>query len=431
VEKNPMPVVAIFSGVFSAAEAVVQEVARRLDFPVVAEEMLEQTAKEYGISVAHLARVLVGNPSFWDHLTHAEDKILIYTRLALARVLQQDDLVYHGPGIHLIPREIRHVLRVCLVADRDFRVEQAVQQQGLSPRKARKLIDQSDAGLTHWTQKLLNQGPWQASLYDIKLPLHTTPVSEAVELICENARADALKPTRASLEAAVDFLLAARVNVKLLENGHHYCDVTASDGEVTLTINKSILRVDPLAHELQQLVQQLEGVKAVHTQVGPQYNQPDIYRRCDFQMSPKALLVDDEQEFVMTLSERLRMRDFDSEVVYDGAQALEYLQRQALDVMVLDLRMPKMSGIEVLRRVKREHPRVEVIILTGYGSEQDREEALASGAFAYLQKPVDIERLAETMQEASQRAREPAKAAGTLVDGDGEKGDARERDDQG
>jgi DNA-binding response OmpR family regulator len=73
--------------------------------------------------------------------------------------------------------------------------------------------------------------------------------------------------------------------------------------------------------------------------------------------------------------------------------------------MVLDLRMPGIGGMDVLRRVKREHPAIEVIILTGHGSDEDRKTALEFGAYAYLQKPVDIDELARTMQEAVRKHR--------------------------
>jgi DNA-binding response OmpR family regulator len=74
--------------------------------------------------------------------------------------------------------------------------------------------------------------------------------------------------------------------------------------------------------------------------------------------------------------------------------------------MILDLKMPGIDGIEVLRRVKGEHPKVEVIILTGHGSEKDREVCMELGAFAYLHKPVDIDVLSQTLKAANDKIRE-------------------------
>ncbi len=121
-------------------------------------------------------------------------------------------------------------------------------------------------------------------------------------------------------------------------------------------------------------------------------------------MPPEILLVDDEREFVETLSQRLGLRQMETAVAYRGEQALALLARWQPRVMVLDLKMPGLDGMEVLRRVKRHHPRVQVIILTGHGSARDRRLCLELGAFAYLQKPVAIEELWQTMDRARQRS---------------------------
>lgn len=125
-------------------------------------------------------------------------------------------------------------------------------------------------------------------------------------------------------------------------------------------------------------------------------------------MKFKVLLVDDEKEFVLTLAERMQMRGFDPEVAFSGEQALEKLARDIPDVMVLDLKMPGIDGLEVLRRVKKSHPRVQVIILTGHGSERDEAAARRLGAFDHLQKPVDLNDLLLTMEQAYEEDRERA-----------------------
>lgn len=114
----------------------------------------------------------------------------------------------------------------------------------------------------------------------------------------------------------------------------------------------------------------------------------------------KIMLVDDEEEFVHTLAERLETRGLKPSVAYDGEQALALVEEDEPEIMVLDLRMPGLHGLEVLRRVKRDHPDVQVIILTGHGSESDQNLAEELGAFAYLQKPVNLNRLMDAMQAA-------------------------------
>jgi DNA-binding NtrC family response regulator len=114
----------------------------------------------------------------------------------------------------------------------------------------------------------------------------------------------------------------------------------------------------------------------------------------------RVLLVDDEEDYVRTMAERMEMREVGSDVALNGEQALAMLEGEVPDVMVLDLKMPGMGGLEVLERVKKHYPRVQVIILTGHGSDAEEVQARRLGAFDYLNKPVDINDLMESVRAA-------------------------------
>ena len=114
----------------------------------------------------------------------------------------------------------------------------------------------------------------------------------------------------------------------------------------------------------------------------------------------KVLLVDDEKEFVTTLSERIEMRNFCCDVAFSGEQALEKLEKESFDVMILDLNMPGMDGLETLGIVRLKSSEIKVIILTGHGSEKERIQTMNLGAFAYLQKPVSLDTLIDAIQSA-------------------------------
>lgn len=114
----------------------------------------------------------------------------------------------------------------------------------------------------------------------------------------------------------------------------------------------------------------------------------------------KVLLVDDEVEFVDTLGQRLKMRGLAVDIVYDGEQALSFVKKTEPDVIVLDLKMPGLHGIEVLKEVKKLKPNVQVIILTGHGTDKDDEEARKLGGFDFMRKPADIDLLVAKIKEA-------------------------------
>ncbi|MFO7654793.1 MAG: response regulator [Candidatus Krumholzibacteriia bacterium] len=131
----------------------------------------------------------------------------------------------------------------------------------------------------------------------------------------------------------------------------------------------------------------------------------------------KVLLVDDEEDFVRSLAERIEMRDVRPDVALDGEEALEKIRREAPDVMVLDLKMPGMHGLEVLEKVKKAFPDLQVVILTGHGTTRDEDDARRLGAYAYLKKPVALDKLMQTVTEAYRHKVELTMAASALAEG--------------
>jgi len=114
----------------------------------------------------------------------------------------------------------------------------------------------------------------------------------------------------------------------------------------------------------------------------------------------RVLIVDDEEELVSALVERLRLRGFDARGVTTGVEALADLATRACDVVVLDVKMPGLGGLEVIKRIKRERPELEVVLLTGHGSSVSVEVGMEAGAFEYLMKPVKIDDLARILRSA-------------------------------
>jgi DNA-binding response OmpR family regulator len=122
----------------------------------------------------------------------------------------------------------------------------------------------------------------------------------------------------------------------------------------------------------------------------------------------KVLLVDDEEDFVSTLAERLRMRGIQARTSGNGEEALRSIAADPPHVVVLDVMMPGMSGLDVLRKIKADFPGIEVILLTGIGSTREGVEGMRMGALDYLMKPLQIEELLEKIREAVEKSREAA-----------------------
>jgi DNA-binding NtrC family response regulator len=129
----------------------------------------------------------------------------------------------------------------------------------------------------------------------------------------------------------------------------------------------------------------------------------------------KVLIVDDEREFAEALAERLQLRGVSAQVALDGLGALRAVDGDPPDAVLLDLMMPEMNGFEVLRCLKEHWPGLPVIIVTGHGNEDAAGECLRQGAFRFMAKPVDFEKLIEAFKaiEKPGEAKETAKAGQT------------------
>lgn len=402
-----MPVISIFGGTFCNEERVVEKLREHTGYKLFSDaQVIGEASRISGLPANKIVKAFAARDSVFNKFTHEKERSLAYLQLALAGILADDQIIVEGFCGQLIPKDVSHVLRVCLVADTANRISLAKREHNLGENEASKLIRKQDEDRAAWVHSISRAGyPWDPSLYDMVIPTDKTGLDDAVRLITENLKKGVLKPTGRSRKAIDDFLLSATVQMALANEGHHV-GVNANMGAVTLTINKHVLMLSRLEEELKAIATKVPGVTAVETRVGPDFHRSDIYRKFDFETPSKVLLVDDEREFVQTLSERLMMRDMGSAVAYDGESALELIKEDEPDVMILDLRMPGIDGIEVLKRVKQTHPGIEVIVLTGHGTDADRDICLKLGAFAYLQKPVDIEELSETIKRAHERIHE-------------------------
>lgn len=396
-----MSSIALYYSVFTKERELREQLAAASGFCVVQDsDIIDELSQSHGIDQEKLQRTLFGPTSVFNKFTLEREKITNLLKAAMAQHLKDREVIYCGNIALLVPPEITHVLRVGIFDEKGRRVQRAI-AEGLKEKNALKLIKKYDASATDWTDFLYKKAVTDASLYDIVIPLESENVESAVQLILENYRKPAVLENDQSKQAIDDMALQALVSLALIDKGYTP-EVKCSKGSVTLLVNKSVLNFSKLSDTLSEITTGVPGVESVEVATGKDYH-VSVYRSQEFSLPPKVLLVDDEQEFVQTLSDRLNTRNYGSYPVFDGEQALEFLDNETPDVMVLDLKMPGLGGVEVLRKTKEAKPGIEIIILTGHGSEEDRKTCLEIGAFAYLDKPVDIAQLTKIIDEAYEK----------------------------
>lgn len=119
----------------------------------------------------------------------------------------------------------------------------------------------------------------------------------------------------------------------------------------------------------------------------------------------RVLVVDEEEDFGSAVATRLRRRGFAASAVFAGRDALRLVQETRYDVMVLDLKMPEMDGVEVLREVRRLDPNLQVVVLTGHGTVETGIEGMQLGASDFLRKPLAIENVCTVIETVAERSR--------------------------
>ncbi len=397
-----MPIIAITSGKYTNALDIVETLSQELSCKVITDQdIFEETAQLYGIKLATLQRVIDNKQFAFNDFTHTKEKSIACIKKTMAKIVSEGNCIFHGLLGHLIPAQTSHIMKVLVITDKKTRIQIGISKDGFTENEVLKEISNSDKRAILWTNALFRKKAWDPSLYDIVIPTDKFVTNEAVVLILEHLEKISEMPEKTIIQEIKDLELMAEPQLALSGTGDGLI-VSANKGDVIITINKSVLRMSSYSKSIISIVNRVEGVKSVETKIGEKYR-ISVMRKLDFDTPTRILLVDDEKEFVQTLSERLKMREIESNFVFSGKDALDFVDQEDTDVMILDLKMPGIDGFDVLKKIKQTKPNIEVIILTGHGSEQDRETCLKLGAFAYLQKPADIDSLTATMQKAYEK----------------------------
>ncbi len=407
-----MPVLTIFNGLYSNARGIIQELDKGSGYTIVTDkEIIEKTALTYKLKQATLLKAVRGKQIAFNDFTHEKEKCIACLRMVAARYLEQDNLIIHGILGHLIPENISHVIRILVMTNKATRIENAMASTRGSRQNVIKAINMSDQASILSSLTILGKKAFDESIYDIVIPTDKFNTTEAAALIVKHVKHLDTIPEGLIQKEKDNSKLSAEIAVQLAPLGSRL-SVESDDGDVIVTIDRNVMLLSKFKQKITTIVKNINKVKSVTIKLGKNYYSSPIVRKINVDTPARLLLVDDEKEFVQTLSERLKMRQFSSEIAYGGKQALEITDTDETDVMVLDLKMPGIDGFEVLKKIKKTKPHIEVIILTGHGSKSDEKRCMELGAFAYLEKPTDIELLTETMNRAYKKVNENKKSTG-------------------
>ena len=395
-----MPIISITNGLYSNSKEIIQTLVDKLGCRVITDnEIISETSKSQGLKLKSIMKTIDSKNIAFNDFTHEKEKCIAGLRKTISEYVINGNCIFYGILGHLVPDWTSQVLKVLIITDTKHRIENGTKKENLSVAEISKKIKETDKQAILWTNALFEKKAWDESLYDIVIPTDKMTIDEAVILISTNLEMISELPDNVIKQEGEDFAFSAVIDAELA-GLNIKCTSKVVDANAIITIEKNVMMLSNLKQKIFKMVKNIKGVKTVEIRLGKKFYQVTTTRKFEFETPTRILLVDDEKEFVHTLSERLKMRQLESDIVYTGKDALDFTDREDTEVMVLDLKMPGIDGFEVLKKVKETKPEIEVIILTGHGSEEDRKTCMELGAFAYLQKPADIDLLTSTMKDA-------------------------------
>ena len=190
-----MAIISIFSGSHCHGEETAAKTAVKLNYQDISDELISGILSRFNLSGDRIHKTFTGSLPPFSKFTHEREKNTAMIRLGLAEMIQRDNIIIPGYFGHLIPRTIAHHLKVLIIANHEYRVQRAVETEGLSQKNAVKAIHKDDKERTEWTQFILDKPCYDEDIYDIVVPMHSVTVDEAVKLICGYANGDAVRIT--------------------------------------------------------------------------------------------------------------------------------------------------------------------------------------------------------------------------------------------
>lgn len=210
-----MAIVTISRGTYSGAKTIAERLARELGYPCVSQEDLFSAAKDYGVPETEINAALVKPPSILRFSPGKRTAILNVIRAALLKLSHEGNLVYHGFAGHLLLGGVFHLLRVRVIASREYRIQAAMARHGESREQAIARIGRRDKQSVYWSRYLYGVDWQDPALYDIVLNIERIRIDDAVRTLKEMTELESFRPDEATRQAFEDLLLGSMVWAEL------------------------------------------------------------------------------------------------------------------------------------------------------------------------------------------------------------------------
>ena len=263
-----MAIITISRGTFSGGIAVAEELSRKLGYPCISKEIILDAAEEFGIPEDKLIAAMEKPPRSWLEAPAKKIAHLNYVRFSLLKRARKNDLVYHGYAGHLLLGDIVHVLRVRVIANMEYRINAAMEKEGLNRKEAVSMIKKLDKQSLNWTRFLYGVDWNDPALYDVVINLDRISIAGAVDIIAQMTELDDFKPDENSKAELNNQVLSSMVWAALTKDDRtNNSDLHVVSDNGTVKISGSTSSEDSL-NAITDITKEVEGVRKVINEVG-------------------------------------------------------------------------------------------------------------------------------------------------------------------
>jgi cytidylate kinase len=270
-----MAIVTISRGSYSRGKEVAEKLARKLGYACISRDILLDASDEFNIPEIKLIRALHDAPSVLERFRHGKERYVSYLRSALLQHARQDNIVYHGLAGHYFLRGVPHVLKVRILADMEDRVQEEVKREGISPEKARYILQKDDEERRRWGLQVYGTDTWDSRLYDMVLKIKDLTVEDAVDIIAGVVDKPVFQATDRAIKTINDLALAARVQASLVRIAPKL--TVAADGTAVYIRNTEEVPTlsEEAFEEIRRLAARIDGVASVQMETAGPWPQSD------------------------------------------------------------------------------------------------------------------------------------------------------------
>ncbi len=261
-----MAIITISQGSYSKGKEVAEKVADRLGYRCISREVLLETSKEFNVPEVKLVRAIHDAPSFLDRFTYGREKYIAFIQAGILKHFRKDNVVYCGLAGHIFVENIRHVLKVRIIADLELRIQAKMAGEAVSREEALRIIKSDDEERKRWSHSLYGIDPDDPDLYDLVVHIGKMSVEDAARVICEALHSDGFKTTPESQQALEDLALAAEVKAALVDLRPDV-SVRAEAGTVEVKTAGLLTRREAIVKDINEIAKTIAGVKNVRVTI--------------------------------------------------------------------------------------------------------------------------------------------------------------------